>query len=95
MTFREAQAILLLWTACADPETRARAAALVPELTEWETSPPDAARRWRITLRNINGGVIVEEDLVCREADLPAHTSHLAARYDLAPPDAAAEVREL
>ena len=36
-----------------------------------------------------------EEDLVCREADLPAHTEPVLARFDLAPPDAAVGCRQL
>lgn len=94
MTLREAQAMLLLWGACEDPEVRARAALLVPELAEWGV-PPTTARRWRLVVRNVCGVAITDEDVVCREADLPAHIAALRARLELLPADATVRVVEL
>jgi hypothetical protein len=44
MTFREVQALVLLYRACADPELRARVLHLVPDLADWDVDPKP--HRW-------------------------------------------------
>lgn len=87
MTLREATALIALYRACADPEARTRAEALVPDLAEWrgaEMVPFEAAKRWRLTA-SVDDHVVSDKVVVARHADLDAHREQMRAELDLAP----------
>jgi len=84
-TFREAQALLMLFQACPDEATRRRAAALVPGLEELSGTLTfaDSARRRRLTATN-HDGLCEHRYIVCRNEDLNEHKRDFALSFDRA-----------
>lgn len=91
-TFREAQALLMLYQACPDEATRRRAVALVPELEELEELAETltfagSARRRRLEAFSRGSGCktsLGHKFVVCSDIDLDEHKRNFALSFDLA-----------